>query len=449
MSEATSRHGPFLREYQARNFYELIAAVATMRGETFTVLYPRQAGKNELSAALIAALLRGNADAGGTIVQCAPTLTPQGLISFERTRRWLGTTDHVMTPPAVMEDSVPTIGVGRARAIFLSASPAAHVAGHTATIALIADEAQEIDADWFNRQFRPMAASTGAPTVLFGTPWDSRTLLDEAVARNREHEARAMGQLRLHYEVGWPEVAEVNEAYGQYVRHERDRLGPRHPLFLSQYGLRTIEGGGRLFSAEALAAMEGRHARLQEPIADERYVAGLDVAGDGENADASVLTIARVVAGGACEVVQHLAWRSKRITELEAAVTAAANLWRFERLVIDATGMGLAIAPHLEQELGRTEVEAFVFSAGSKSELGYQMIGAAGRGALRLYAHDGSAEAEACRAELRACSSSHRPNRKIAWGNDRGSDDYVASLALCLRAVESAGAPRVAVGRTR
>jgi hypothetical protein len=273
MSEAFARRGPSLREYQARNFYELIAAVTTMPGETFTVLYPRQAGKNELSAALVAALLRAHAHSGGTIVHCAPTLTPQGLISFERTRRWLGATDHVMTAPAVMQDSVPTIGVGRARAIFLSASPAAHVAGHTATIALIADEAQEIDSDWFNRQFRPMAASTGAPAVLFGTPWDGRTLLDEAVARNREHDARAMRRLRLHYEVNWGEVAAFNEAYGEYVRHERDRLGPKHPLFLSQYALRTIEGGGRLFSAEALAAMEGSHARLQEPIAGERYVA--------------------------------------------------------------------------------------------------------------------------------------------------------------------------------
>jgi hypothetical protein len=162
-----------------------------------------------------------------------------------------------------------------------------------------------------------------------------------------------------------------------------------------------------------------------------------------------VLTIGRVTPGGACEVVQHLAWRSKRTTELEAAVVAAAKLWRFERLVVDATGMGHAIASHLRQELAGTEVETFVFSAGSKSELGYGMMGAAGRGTLRLYTHDGSAEAEACRAEIRACGSSYRPNRQIAWGNERGSDDYVASLALCLRAVESAGAPRVAVGRLR
>jgi hypothetical protein len=37
----------------------------------------------------------------------------------------------------------------------------------------------------------------------------------------------------------------------------------------------------------------------------------------------------------------------------------------------------------------------------------------------------------------------------MSWGNTSGRDDYAVSLALCLRAAESLGPPRVAIGRGR
>jgi hypothetical protein len=111
--------------------------------------------------------------------------------------------------------------------------------------------------------------------------------------------------------------------------------------------------------------------------------------------------------------------------------------------------MGAGIAAHLARQLPRVDVESFNFNLRSKSELGYELTGAAGRGTLALYAHDGSREARECRAELRACERRSAPGRRITWGNKRGHDDYVASLALCLRAVEQAGEPRFATGRRR
>jgi hypothetical protein len=150
-------------------------------------MFPRQSGKNEISGWLVASLLIQNQLAGGCVIVAAPTLHPQGHLSFERTlshlRRWAD-----VSGGRVSVDG-STIRYGEAWATFLSGHPEANVAGHTASLLLIGDEAQDLDEDWFNRQFRPMAASTGASTVLFGTPWHGDSLLEKAVERNRKRDA--------------------------------------------------------------------------------------------------------------------------------------------------------------------------------------------------------------------------------------------------------------------
>jgi hypothetical protein len=442
--------GPVLRGYQFPVFNDLFWAMQRYRGETFTVLFPRQAGKNQLAAELVQALLRLKAKDGGSAIAASPTFAPQGLIALERTRASFERTERVMLPGATQYDG-PTIRSWAARVHFLSASPEAHVAGHTASIALIADEAQEIDEQWFERQFRPMAASTAANTLLFGTPWDGQTMLDTAVARNRQRDAphEHDGIDKFHYQISWEDVGKSLPAYRDFVLKERDRLGSQSPYFKTQYELRTVDSAGRLFSASEITALYGTHGRQKEPRPHERYVAGLDVAGEGANADSSVLTIARVCGGGRCEVVEQVAWQGVTISTLESGVTELVRRWRLERLVVDSTGLGIPIGAHLEATLAPVHVERFSFTADSKSELGLQLVRAAAVGSLSLYADDGSLEALACRAELRACSRRFHPGGRMQWGDDNGHDDYVVSLALALRAAQEAGEPRFATGRRR
>jgi len=438
---------PALRNYQSRTLESLVRGIANYPGATFTVMYPRQAGKNEVAAALVVCLLRANALAGGSVVVCAPTARPQARISLERVRRALGASDVIIAAAGHFRVSGSVIEVGRARAHFLSASPAAHVAGHTASLALIADEAQDIDSDWFNRQFRPMAASTGAPTVLFGTAWNGRTLLEAAAARNRARDACNPLAIPFHYQVGWAEVDASRPGYGAYVRHERERLGANHPLYLSQYELVASDAVGRLLTPGQLARLEGSHPPLDAPLPGERYVAGLDFGGDGEHADATVLTIARV-AGDRCEVVRHVAWQGAPYGTVEEDVEALARAWRLERLCADATGLGGPLTAHLASQLG-PRLERVAFSAPVKSALGYALIAAAGTDSLSLYVDDGSAESAACRAQLRDCAADLRSATRMTWGATSGHDDYVASLALCLRAAHDLGPPRVALGRAQ
>ncbi len=439
---------PTLRYYQRRMLQELKDDMRQECGETFTLLLPRQAGKNELAAALMQTLIK--ARGRGSAVAAAPTFSPQGAIGLERTRAAFTHTDTVTAPLAPARLDGSTLISGGARAHFLSASREAHVAGHTASIALFADEAQEIDTDWFDRQFRPMAASTAAPTFLFGTPWDGTTLLDEAVARNRERDDTLDDQMDFHHEFPWEDIAKTQSAYGRFVRNERDRLGARNHIFRTQYGLETVDSAGSFFTAEALAALEGTHERLRAPVPHERYVGGLDVGGDGARADASVLTVARVCAGGRCEVAELKAWQGIPINELESAVTTAVRHWRLERLVVDATGMGAGIAAHLETNLAPMHLEHFKFNAQTKSELGYRLVGEAAAGRVLLFANDGSPDAVACRSELRRCRRRNLPGGGLQWAAPGSEhDDYVISLALAMHAAQGAGPPRVATGRRR
>ncbi len=73
--------------------------------------------------------------------------------------------------------------------------------------------------------------------------------------------------------------------------------------------------------------------------------------------------------------------------------------------------------------------------------LDYALIAAARTGRLTLPRDDGSPEAARFRDELAACSASLVSGGRLTWGNERGHDDYVASLALCLHAAETAGSP--------
>ena len=433
----------------------LLRAIASGPGAPLTVMLPRQSGKNEIAAALVACLLRAHAREGGTAVVCAPTLDPQARISAERIRAALAATDPLVPAAGQSRSRGDTVAAGRARAVLLSASPQANVAGHTASIALIADEAQDIDEDWFNRQFRPMAASTGAPTVLFGTAWNGRTLLERAAEANRARDAATPHGPRHHHQAGWREVAATLPAYGAYVESERERLGASHPLFLSQYELVPGEVAGRLLTRDLLAALEGGHEPLSAPEAGERYVAGLDFGGEGEDADATVLTIARVDAPGgpgggapACRVVALREWRGAPYARVLDEVRALDRRWRFNRICADATGLGAPLAAQLRPQLG-ARLDEFTFTAASKSALGYALLAAARTGRLALPRDDGGPEAARCRAELAGCEASLAGGGRLAWGNERGHDDYVASLALCLRAAEAAGPPRVAVGRGR
>ena len=170
------------------------------------------------------------------------------------------------------------IRLGNARAIFLSADESANVVGNTAHLLLEVDESQDVSQEKYTKEFKPMGAATNVTTVHYGTTWDDPTLLEEVKQTNLELEQR--DGLRRHFRYDWQDVAQYNPDYLAYVEAERARLGENHPLFLTQYRLLPIHGGGGFLESQQQAQLQGEHARRHQPEAGRVYVAGIDLAGE-------------------------------------------------------------------------------------------------------------------------------------------------------------------------
>lgn len=481
MRARTGGGGPRLRPYQSEPLRAIVRSVRQGLGLTFTVLMSRQAGKNELSAYLEMLLLARSAVRGGTIVKCAPTFRPQVLNSLDRLARRL---DAAGFGSYWRREHGYGIRLGNARALFFSAAPGAQVVGQTADCLLEVDEAQDVDPVKYAKDFRPMGATANVTTVLYGTPWDDSTLLAQTIAENRALEAR--DGIRRHFAYDWQTVAAHVPAYAAFVAAERERLGDEHPVFQTQYALRSLAGQTGLFSAAQQALLAGDHDRRREPLPDRVYVAGLDLAGgtplpagparsggatgntagpmaeeDGGKArtlpirDSSVLTIAEldfsvcdeVLREPAIRIVDHLAMTGVGHREQYARLLALAGRWGLRRLVVDATGLGQPVAAFLAGRLGG-RVEPFVFTAASKSRLAFDLIAALNAGRVHLYRDDGSAEWREFRQQIALARGETRPNQTLNFFVDAraGHDDYLMSLALAVRATGSYR-PRVARGR--
>ncbi len=447
---------PALRPYQADAARAIVDSVLNERGLTITVVMARQAGKNELSAQTELFLLSKYSQRSIDGVKCAPTFVPQATISMRRLWSRIGQSG---VAEMAARDEGRAVRVGLARIIFLSAEPGANVVGHTAGLLLEVDEAQDIDSEKFDREFRPMAATTGATTVYYGTPWDDSSLLERAVQHNLELQ-RTDGVQR-HFQADWTDVAAYNPTYARYVESERKRLGENHPLFLTQYALRPIAGAGRLFTAAQRAQLQGTHSRQHAPLDVETYVAGLDIGGqaNGGTNDATVLTIARVTEAPSdaivreprLEVVEHIALTGIPHDELIARLAdVLGSVWRVRRVAVDASGLGETIARLLQRALGEDVVRPFKFTSESKSRLGYNLLSAVNGGRLKTYAADGSCEYAGFWREIDVTRVAYRPGQQMSFfvAPADGHDDYLASLALVVEASrEALPQPRVARGR--
>jgi len=347
--------------------------------------------------------------------------------------------------------------VGAARALFFSGQEHANVVGATASLLLEIDEAQDFSAEKYAKDFRPMGATSNVTTVLYGTAWDGSTLLEQTAARNRALEGE--DGVRRHFAYDWTAGAAANPAYGAYVAAERARLGETHPLFQTQYALQAVAGTGRLFGPAHLAQLAGTHARERRPESGAVYLAGLDCAGEeeapvqgefrpGARRDSAVLTLARVtrtavlgVQEPRLAIVEHYAWTGRKHRELiPQLVDLLRNVWAVRRVVVDATGVGGAVASFLAGALGEGRCTPFVFSATSKSALAYGLLAAVNAGRVRTYADDGSAEAAAFWQQARAARYAVRAHEALSFDVDpaEGHDDFLMSLALLVEAARLA-----------
>jgi hypothetical protein len=432
----------------------VVDSVVRRRGRTITIMLARQMGKNETSAQIEAYLLVLHARRGGTMVKAAPSFKPQIITSLLRLKRVLD------RGPLTRGRWRPSFGymvsLGAATATFLSADGRASVVGATASLLLEIDEAQDVDPDKYDRDFRPMASSTNATTVLYGTAWSEDSILQRQKLRNLAHEEET-GE-RLHFEYDWTHLAELNASYRAFVAGEIARLGEHHPSIRTQYLLHCLEDAGRLFSNEQRQRLRGSHDRLLAPDPERQYVAGIDIAGEDENAedavaralvpkrDSTVITIAELAldetGNGVATVVDHVWWTGRDLQRQYDDLLRLWAHWRFTRVVVDASGIGAAFASFLSSRFGE-RVEELVFTAPAKSKLAYDMLAMINTGRASVYGDELSPESRQFWEEVRACRYWLRANDTIAWGvpPSEGHDDFVISLALCCRAAATTFLP--------
>ena len=452
-----------LRPYQREVALAILDSAFAGKGLTFSVEIARQGGKNELSAQLELLLLTLNMAKPRNLVKCAPTFKPQTLISMIRLKDRLNDAGFA---GIWMAEQGYIVRLGNARAIFLSADKSSNVVGNTAHILLEIDESQDVNREKYTKEFKPMGATTNVTTVHYGTTWDDSTLLEEVKQTNRELEGR--DGIKRHFRYDWQEVAEHNSEYRAYVEAEKERLGENHPLFLTQYCLKPIHGGGRFLSPQQRAQLQGRHVRRHHPGRNHVYVAGIDLAGEAEvgeddylralkpRQDSTVVTIGEfdfsvgsdILRQPRINVVEHYWWTGRKHSELyPQLVDILKNVWRCRRVAVDATGVGQPVYSFLKKSVG-SKVSPFIFTAQSKSELGFNLLAAVNSGRVKMYAGDGSGEYQQFWLEMERAKSQYRPSRTMNFYVDptEGHDDFLMSLALMVEAA-SQHVPREAKGR--
>lgn len=448
-------HRP-LYPFQVEIGNAILDSVLNGLGLTFTVMVSRQSGKNQISALLEAYLLCAYRD--GTIIKCAPTWKPQILNSRLRLLQMLDTDflrSRIFKSYGYMIGLAPSPALAGnqigPRVMFFSAAEEAQVVGATASLLLEIDEAQDVSAAKFDRDFRPMASTTNATTVLYGTAWSDDTLLAITRAHNVELEAR--DGIRRHFEYTWHELAAHNAHYKQFVEAEIARLGPDHLTIRTQYELQPISGAGFLLSDLQRHMICGRHRWLSGPEEGDYYIGSLDIGGEerakhGEETrsnkrDSTVFTIARVKYNElmlpSIEVVHQMMWNGMPYLEQYGLIVELCEVWGIRKLVVDKTGLGEMMASTLQAKLGEERVQQFHFTRPSKSALAYEFLALINSGRLKIYAQEGAPDAiyQECMKQLKLA-------RYTVPGEGllnmlvlpaEGHDDFLISVALLASAI--------------
>jgi hypothetical protein len=455
-----------LHPYQREVALAILDSVFGKKGTTFSVEIARQGGKNELSAQLELLLLTlFMVSTPQNLIKCAPTFKPQTIISMMRLKDRLNDAGFAGIWASELGY---IIRLGSAKAIFLSADESANVVGNTAHVLLEIDESQDVSKEKYTKEFKPMGATTNVTTVHYGTTWDDSTLLEEVKQTNLEMERK--DGIKRHFRYDWQEVAKYNADYLDYVQAERERLGENHPLFLTQYCLLPIHGGGGFLSPQQRAQLQGKHLRKHQPEPGRTYIAGIDLAGEAEGEegailralkplkDSTVVTIGELDFSATDEVqkqpriniVEHYWWTGKKHTELYGQlVDILGSVWHCRRIVIDATGVGQPVSSFLKKALG-SRVTPFTFTTASKSKLGFNLLAAINSGRLKMYTGDGSSEYREFWPQMEKARNQYRPNQTINFYVDpsQGHDDFLMSLALLVEAAQKYS-PRSAKGGLR
>lgn len=408
-------------------------------------MFPRQSGKNELQAQLETYLLTLLSLQGAEIVKVSPTWKPQSQNAMRRLERILS--QNKLTRNMWTKESGYIFRVGRARIFFFSGEREANIVGATASTLLEVDEAQDVLITKFDKDIAPMAASTNATRVFWGTAWTSQTLLARELRAARL--AEAADGIRRAFVLTADQVSAEVPTYGKFVAAQIARLGRSHPMVKTQYFSEEIDQEGGMFPPARMAAIQGYHPAQSCPEPGQLYTLLIDVAGEDESVkdlgdatlanpgrDSTAVTIVRVDLGSLADplirkptyhVVARRSWVGIKHTALYGQLTGLITTWQPRCLIIDATGVGAGLASFLSASFPG-KVIPFVFSSASKTKLGWDFLNLVDTGRFKEYAPLD----ETLSRQLTYCQYQvlPGPQKHLKWGVPDGSRDPASGEPL-------------------
>jgi hypothetical protein len=442
-----------LRGYQRQAIDAIIQSVLHGQGREFLLIFPRQSGKNEAVAQLLAYLLNLYQRVGGNIVYGA-TGDALGL-GLDRLQDRL---DNAWNRGRWSKRTKPTRRcLGKACVVFLSTHPAASTRGQTAHLLLVIDEAQDQLASHIEAVFTPMRAANNATALYIGTV---RTTHDFLWRKKQELEReQARDGRRRVFLVHPDQVTRENPAYQTFLDAQVRKHGRSHPIVASEYYLEPMDAEGGLFDTRRIVLLTGAHRRQTQPEPRrpqkgifDLYVATLDVAGQDEATtdavalldyparDYTVCTIWHVdepepddqwSPGPTYRAVDVFVDHGSRHFEdapgrpaLVKRLAAFLDAWQVAHVVADSSGVGEGITSWLTGALGAARVTGFSFAArGKKAWLGSAFLSLIETGRVKYWSDDANEigsdgwwfwrQAEACSYEI---PPGGRFDRDLRWG---------------------------------
>lgn len=467
-----------LRAYQQAAANAIVQSVLQNQGLSIVVMFPRQSGKNLMQAQLEVYLMALLGYTGAEMVKLSPTYQPQSLNAMRRLETALEA--NCLTRGNWHKSAGNHYRLNKAHLTFLSAAPGSNIVGATASTLLSLDEAQDIEIAKYDKQIAPMAASTNATRVFWGTAWSGQTLLARELRAARAAEAR--DGIRRVFQINAEDVRREVPEYGIFVDDQVARLGRSHPMVRSQFFSEEIDFGGGLFNPSRLGLMHGAHAAFETPAPGKRYAFLIDLAGEDESMrqggaevvldnpgrDLTAVTIVELdfsllgedlVGKPIYKVVHRQLWQGEKHSTLYARLLSLAEVWQPEKIVVDASGVGAGVGSFLRDKLGE-RVIALQFTRQLKSRLGWGFLAVVDTGRFQDFNPRGDPEKWQTN-PLLACVASEQdrlqalfyrqlagiqaevspgPERYLRWSVPEGArdpeggllhDDLALSAAMC------------------
>ena len=396
--------GITIRNYQKPAVDAIVDSVMNRRGLHFVVEFPRQSGKNEIQAQVENFLLFRFMQSGGQIVKISPTWKPQSINAkqrFSRVAKANQITANFVTPSQGYQY---LMGGEKTKIVFLSGEKNSNIVGNTADLLLEIDEAQDIDKNKFDKEIAPMAASTNATVVFFGTAWTNETLLhrERKFCEQQQQEDGIQRVYLLTCEDVFPEVP----AYKNFVMAEIAKMGRDHPTIKTQYFSEEIDAESS-FLKDAAVLMAGDHKQLEAPEPGKIYAMMIDIAGgeeenkagikletdESQKRDATAITICEidlstlstVKHGATWKTVKRYNWTGIPQEEQYARIEGLVRLWNPAQVCVDGTGTGMGLAAFIRNLVPEGHFIDFKFSLSSKSKMGWAWLGMVKTGRWKEY----------------------------------------------------------------